>query len=352
MEKIYLFFFLLLIYTSATLYAQENVLLPDEQLIAYGVFLNDSVPDLYNDLLVQNQQHTKKFVGQIFTQKALNGEVKAYNANLQLAYYPYGIFNSKQIDPMEIITKMDGSIDSLTANELIKNNEKIPNINQINSLLFVENWILAPKGFKLEKQIKAVVPVRHFFKDFGQSENTATLKKTFRLLFPEKPCWIRQLFINRRMKLCNSVEYEFLLGSYFEPLYNWDTKYEKNGAPFFSTYSRRKFTEQLVNYALSKKAKVLDYYSHTKIDKKEIRQRLGGGNDTILIKNYFGKDEQVIVESPLAYDNIKSIIFIEDWFYDHKTLRMKKEINGIAPVFHYKENNELKKRIAFIVYFN
>jgi hypothetical protein len=56
-------------------------------------------------------------------------------------------------------------------------------------------------------------------------------------------------------------------------------------------------------------------------------------------------------------DEIKSLIFIEDWYWDKESLKLKKIVTGIAPVrTYFKSDEEGKafnvKEIVYVVYFN
>jgi len=87
----------------------------------------------------------------------------------------------------------------------------------------------------------------------------------------------------------------------------------------------------------------------------EIMKNMGAFNDTIDIFNPETKKyEQNVIESGIQLNEIKGIIFIEEWNLNNEG-HISKEVLGIAPVRYFSNNIGdtivERKRIVFVTYY-
>jgi hypothetical protein len=69
------------------------------------------------------------------------------------------------------------------------------------------------------------------------------------------------------------------------------------------------------------------------------------------------KFDTLRINAKMDLDEIRSLIFVEDWYIDWNTLAIYKTVKSVAPVrvytsSHNGEEDEIEKKIAFIVHFN
>lgn len=358
--------FLLIGVLSLPLWAQKNDLLPTEQRIAYVVFFPDSTTlnkkIFENQRVLKNTQHTPAFFGKILTEKALAGEIQTYSPSDIGKYYPYDVFESPKISPNEIKHRLGGGIDTLLVldpetdelDTVIAEIEIYP--QEIQSLYFIENWQFNAEKFTFGKQVLGIVPIRHFYRHKDIDQENILLKKVFRLLFRHDLSRRQKRKIEKRWVNCNTVSYEQMLvnrGEVYDSQSRW---FQMENAPFFTGFSRYKLIEAVVQKAISGEKPAFDFRTGEKLSVEQVKRNMGGGSDTIIV-SYGEQRAEKIVERDPRTDQVKSVVFIEDWFYDPQTLRMKKVVKGIAPVRWYFSDSDidhenLLKKIAFTIYFN
>lgn len=198
------------------------------------------------------------------------------------------------------------------------------NYNEIKGLYFKEEWFFdTTEPIIFEKNVISWSPVRYY------EQNNEKLKK---LVFKISGNEASEI-------LAKNVICEFNLDDTVSP-------------EFVKNIDSKKLSELLINKALSRKVKV---YNPMNIDeelsKEKIKQNLGERIDTIMVENTETSEmTQKVIVSIINPDEIKSLIFVEDWYYNPKTFAIKKVIKGIGPVRHYYKLDETVKKIAFIMF--
>lgn len=227
-------------------------------------------------------------------------------------------------------------------------------ISELKALLFYDVWSFDEKNFSFTKKVIAYCPIRKYpnphrddddwwFKKIGFIV-TPVLKKR------------QENKIHKRMKLFAHVEYEFPLENK-EQFGNNDNEMalytEDLESPNWNSYARQKFRNLLINKALSQQTQVKDYASGNLLGLDKVKANLGyGEQEVIMVDPDTGEEKIFKIEPEIVKEEIKSVIFIEDWYYDPETLLIEKKVKGLAPVrfFEDPETGNTVKKIAFVLY--
>lgn len=228
--------------------------------------------------------------------------------------------------------------------------------SQLQALLFFDKWFFDKEKFQLTKTVLGYCPVRKYqapSDDFG--EDKWFYRKTEWFVFPElKKGKLKRL--GKRMKFLGHFQYEFSIEN--KTLFGKDDEnalyLEELDAPNWNSFARQIFRNLLINRALSGKSKVVDYYTNNALNLDEIKENLGYGvQKVVVIDPETGQEKEIEMETNIYKEDIKSLIFFEDWYIDTKTMRIKKYVKAIAPVrFYPTEGDEWKKKIAFTIFFD
>lgn len=272
-----------------------------------------------------------KFIEDI-SAAAQNEKIKVYD------YFGMYEINPEPMSLNDLKINLTGGVDTVEiedpeTNEIsIKVFERTYPREEINQIFFKENWMLEKDAFKLKKNVTGYGIVREFERQYG--EEIKTVKKIlFELYFDNSEDEIKD-----KELLAENIKYEFSLENF---------EYVKN-------LDHEKFMRILIDKIDSGDVKAYDFYDNSKqISFKEIKTSMGLTNDTIMIE-----DPQTfeliprIIEHELTPDLFGSYIFIENWYIDRSNYKIIKEVKGIAPVyFFYRDDNELSKKIPFVVWF-
>lgn len=222
----------------------------------------------------------------------------------------------------------DDSINKTCTKETVCNNmdvSSIPiNINEIKGMFIKEEWFLdTTEPFIFEKRVLNWSSVR-----FYKKNNEVRKKLVFKISGNDA-----------NEILAKNIIYEINLDDTVNP-------------DFIKNINILKLSKLLIGKALSGKIKV---YNVMNIDEElsfqQIKQRLGERIDTILTDDpESGKTKQQIIKSEYNPEDIKSIVFVEDWYYNTKTFAIKKVVKSIAPVRHYYKFGDYVKSISFVMF--
>lgn len=208
----------------------------------------------------------------------------------------------------------------------------------IQRLVMSEDWLFNAETFSMKKQVLAYAPIKISKKEIAP--NSYDIQK--RLLF-----WIKKADTEKDKQLiASNVTYEFDL-------------YNMTNPSWLESLSVTRFVNILLNSVLEGNVKAYDFFASEKIELSTdiVRENLGATVD-----NYFVEDanQQVIdtvqVVGNIYPDEIRSVIFVEDWYVD-ADMMLHKVVKRIAPVRHYYLLNDLAedeivKKIPFVVDLN
>ncbi len=343
------------------LFKGNNLLMPSNLIVNYVVrmdtcykIINNHCSDSISKAYLSN--HTEKDLFTIILENAFSGRINFYQSDSWVSYQL--MENKKLISPTKAKEGLGETNDhSLNHHELI-------------GLNFIEEWRVTNNPLAFEKKIIAYMPIRRYFSDNDTTLQNPLYKTPFTIFdsLPQKSM-IRKS--NRRMQLTNEIAYEyFFYMDYTSPydidelmkIYNrskqslGDQILNKETSEYLSVSGIVNFLKVLVNKIINGDLKAYNYYDNQPMKVKEVEEEMGSYK--MLVEDD-GVSEHSLIEytTPMEFDEIQSIIFLEKWYMDPLTLRMQKKVVGVAPVrFYYKDDDEyeenLIRKVLFKVYFN
>jgi len=308
--------------------ANTNDLLPQKVVIKYE----------HNLAVAEDAEKIKSIDYLPFVQE-LTGKMKSGSVT---AYDPVDMskeFSKSDLDYL-LAPRMDTllDIDEKTFDTIPVVKEYRFDPTEVQRLVMSEDWHFNAEKFSMDKKIIAYAPIKVTEKEV--SPNSFDMQK--HMLF-----WVKGDGDGSGKKLLASgVTYEF-------DLYNMNTP------SWLESLSVSRFVNILLNSVLEGKVKAYDFFADEKVALSAdiVRENLGA-----TVENYFVEDEneQVVdtvqVVGNIYPDEIRSLIFVEDWYVDD-AMNLYKVVKRIAPVRHYYMLNDLAedevvKKVPFIVDLN
>jgi hypothetical protein len=211
-----------------------------------------------------------------------------------------------------------------------------PDYSEISGLFFFEKWYLNPdKGF-LNKEVIAYLPIRDYWDEYELEEDQ--LVKLKRLLFmvyqgsedaKTKKSRIKSGYsgyqhiyhgITSTLNLYNRPYYEYIHrdelthGVSDEEYSEW----EYHTFDFYKNFYAEEFLKIIIGLTLDGRFKAEDPDSPGKfLTREEILEKISWDD---------GHD--------FRYDNLNSVIFNEDWYFNPASLRIIKKVNSITIMKH------------------
>jgi hypothetical protein len=274
-----------------------------------NMLLSTSVPlsqvFVFDSVTIPSWQKTLKandFIHKLFD-KVMNSEVTVYDPNAD--------------DTSNIKTTKEEILNQL-------NQQKgLLNLSEIKSMYFKEEWFLDTTDPVLfEKKVLCWYPVRYY-----QTENIDKMKLIFKATGG-----------NPTELLAKNVIYEFNLEDTLNP-------------EFTSNLNIAKLSSLLINKALKGKIKTYDALDTNQIfTREQVLSRMGATKDSVYVDDPdTGEQTLKVINVAPMYEQITSMVFVEDWYYDPKTYSIKKVIKSVGPVRHYLKNEEPVKNIVFMM---
>ncbi|GEM_PF-4333952 len=309
----------------------KNALLPDKQLVYCRVNLqNDSMARF-----IHNYFPDTSLIKQL-TQSTTQGNLNAYEPQKwpfeDLYQYDQQLkklddFAIKQSMGYRVDTvrykKVDGSLGHQVVRDSIR-------YEQMNTLHFVESWHFNPKAFTFQKQVLAIDPIRQYVSPYNGNTRH---QYTFRLLYPSASGKNHQEKTQSQAKAYKKIRYEVTLQ-------------KKRNAPFFNHISRKRLFKAIFQKIKSGHITARDFHDSTPLSWQQVLKRMDADNDTLQqrIRQPDGtvKVKELARQRHIRYQEIKSFYFIEKWLFNPQSLRIQKDVLGIAPVRHINPN-QLRK---------
>lgn len=358
--------------------ASSNILTSNQLIIQQNIFIdtayfsisyiNKSLKKTLGNQFLQTYKVGTTDFNNILCKKITNPNFKSYIPETN-AYWENILYrekatskqNKEKLGEREIITYIedfDGEIKEYTIHEGYDKNE-------IRSLLFNDSWYLNVNNFNFQKTVKSYTPIRHYFREDDIDSEEPAMRKVA-TIYPDNNLKRREIKrINKRMQLFQQVKYEMYIGNTYEFTpqntdylqYDWHLYVEKENSPLFNSYARKQFIFYTLNEVLSGNKIGYDIKTGEKISIKEIREKLGEKQVMQEIVDPDGEVKEIVIDIPLNMFEIKSFIFIEDWYVDTVSMQINKKVIGIAPVRHYYHDIDIdqmnvRKAIPFVMYLN
>ncbi len=340
---------------SNTANISENALMPQKQIVRYFTELRKD--SIHNRSLAKYQKTNIDIAEYIFD-KALKGEISVYENDESGIYKPDTLFKKLTVD--DIKEKL-GAIEQTVSYTDENGNEVTQTIQlevkplEITEIGFVEEWEMNETEFSMTKKVLLYNFVREYERDNGEKRKLVSFTVQPNILANAKPNWelactkVSEVYIDAAT-ISDVLEYgkerqeKWQAGN---ALFN-----ERNA--FWNHYTYNKFVSLVFNKVNRGSAKPYDFVSQQVLDSNEIENRLGVVETTISYYNEDGEEVTTTIKQEPNVNEISSVVFIEDWYFDKNTLALKKEIKGIAPVRYYfnGQTNSLVKDIVFVVPFN
>lgn len=313
---------------SNTVSTKTNDLLPKKVSIKYEHDMN--VPDGSE---VLSGFDYASFVNTL-SSKALAGELKVYDPNDDKNVLPkrdvdiaVGVYND---------TLIDISLETMDTVAQIRTFEN--DLSQIKRIFFQESWNFNEESFTMSKVVDQYSPIKIYYRDVDTAKLDMLKKQTF---------WVKGEADENNLQLIKeNIAYEFNF-------------YTTNSYRWLENLSIGRFTDILLDNVLEKKVEAYDFFEREKpLTVDEVRMRLGE-----TVEYYYVEDENqqivdtVEVKGEIYKDEIRSVLFVEDWYYDTKTFQIVKKVKQIAPIrqyINYYENGDQDevKRVAFVINLN
>jgi len=308
---------------------------------------------VFNDLLPKNvtikYEHNlnipenSEIMSTIDRKTFVDGLADALLAGSVTAYDPSDM---TEVLPIERIQMMLGSyndtligIDEAKADTVLQVEKKTANRKQISRLLFNEEWQFVEESFSMTKKVQSYSPIKVYYRN-DDSVKKDIVKKQLLWVKPEDK------ESSNLSLLKENVTYEF-------PFYTATSHL------WLENLSVGRFAEILIDNVTEGKIPAYDFFEKGKaLDVKEVRRRLGETVDFYYVpKNGSDEMDTVEVRGAIYRDEIRSVIFVEDWYLDNSTKQIVKKVKQIAPVRQYVniydngEEDEIK-RIVYVVNLN
>lgn len=383
MKKYPIILSVILFFSVGSINAQNNNALIQEDLIMYDRIPLDSshyttgedeYSIFYRKLFFKNKNISKINIKKLIIKHLLKPETVVFED-----YIPYENDLYKNLMPVKYSTEdirkqlgectdtimtFDPDIEEFTET-IIQN--KI-DTTEINGIIFYDKWIFDENKFKMYKEVTAFSPVRNYFRP----DDLGKIMPLYKLVawFVFEPYKNKKEMKNsvKRMKLISEVTYEYYINNVELEIYRinedlmqglqLEKNLKKQGCEYWTSYAKEKFKHLIIDDVISRKRKGFDFQTLKLLETEKCKKRIGIFTDSIYSPNIeTGEFTVNTFERQLDYSEIKSFIFIENWYVDEITLRIKKEVLGVAPVrTYYKEDDynseKPQKIIPFVVYFN
>lgn len=208
----------------------------------------------------------------------------------------------------------------------------------VQKLVFREEWNFSKEKFAMTKTVREYAPIRMVKRDLdGNGFDVA--KQMLLWVKADKKSETRTL-------LAENVTYELNL-------------YNQDNPEWLESLSVSRFVDLILSQVLDGKSKAYDFFSNDKValSTDVIRTNLGATVETYYVENEEKNvTDTVQVAGNIYPDEIRSVIFVEDWYVDDNMM-IYKTVKRIAPVRHYHMVNELAedeivKKVPFIVDLN
>jgi hypothetical protein len=355
-------------------FRKDNLLLPDRLLVLDRVPFDSVFTEESSSLHLDNTSmplfgyRRELDILRVIANKAVQGAVKVYSSDTVDFMDPLNPKNIARPMGLAEIRQQLGERNETTY-VLNEKGEETCVVRKLEMALeelvgfnFIEEWAFTISPLRFTKNVMAYMPIRRWLDWRSDFEDDYHYTRPFVLLNPQAPtkpeAALRraaqvkyELFFNADYGY-NRISYTEIVRNYLNNQTLGDYVISLPSYSFLSTLNQRILVKTLVENAIEGKSRVLDYDSDKPIFPSDIRSR-AFRNETVTYYNADGELRDTIVTKNIT-DEIRSVVFIEDWFFDTETMRMQKKVTGIAPVRYYYdssfgEDDLIKREVLFVV---
>ncbi|BDX39101.1 hypothetical protein CYCD_24560 [Tenuifilaceae bacterium CYCD] len=356
-------------------FRKDNILMPDKLIISEHIGFDTlyayTIDSLANDRLVRPFFEIQKYVDftKILAEKALDETIKVYDASQYNSQLPYSALNpDKQLLVTEIQKNL--GLDTFKVIESIDDGSyrlvvKAIDLEELNSINFIEDWNLSENPLCLKKNVYAIEPIRRYSGYWSDDMDNYRHYRAFRFFNNQN-----NQSNNQNLKLIARVRYEhfFNIDRGFQSnnfqqlvqgyLQHSETDYEANmgsynvNTPFFNGFNQRIFIQTILDNAFSGKVKATEFGGNRVLTPDEAHSKVFEPVIVQVMNFDTGLYEDRTVTNDYTSEII-SVIFTEEWYFDEASLQFQKKVTGIAPVRYYidssKEQDTLKRKVLFTI---
>jgi hypothetical protein len=338
--------------------AIKNSLIPESFTIVYDINLNDS-------LAPENMQNIPNI--------GLNEVVLSRIFNSEVSPYEYSFDENKITDTLtinEAKEKLGGGIEEVNIEDIetgvivTRNISRSISIAEITKYRFLEEWNLDEKNFKFTKKIIAYSPIRQYYRD----EDYDQLNPFYRIAFT--------IFNDKRgqLKQAKADKWTLIKKAIYEVPFDkkpWGndsigraisyklseagyTLLENENCPFLNSVTRRNIALLLYKAAMDKNTIAYDFNGYYR-KKEDINNSLDIREMEIEPNSESEYQSTIKIWSEFLPEEIKALLFFEDWYINESTLQFDKRITAIAPIRYYHKYDDVeyeRKSIPFVLYTN
>jgi len=358
-------------------FRKDNILLPDKLIfsehIGFDTLYAYTTDSLTNDKLSKPFFEIQKYADftKILAEKALDETIKVYDASRYGYQLPYSALNP---DRQLLVTEIQKNlgVDTFKVIESIDDGTyrlaiKAIDFGELNSINFIEDWILNENPLSLKKNVYAIEPIRRYSGYWSDDMNDYRYYRAFRFFNNQN-----KQSNNQNLKLIARVKYEYFFNidqgfqnKNFKQLVEGYMHYSENGyevnlgnynvnAPFFNCFNQHIFIQTILDNAFSGKVKATEFGGNKVLTPDELRSKVFEPVIVQVMNFDTGLYEDRTVTNDYTSEII-SVIFTEEWYFDEALLRFQKKVTGIAPVRYYidssKEQDTIKRKVLFNIEF-
>ncbi len=334
----------------------ENALMPKNQRVYYAPLIKSD--SMFGLSLAHYQKEYFDFTSYIID-KALKGEIKVYQSDNSLESNYDTDNEPAQLSLADIKKQLGMGIQTISYEDQDGNTKTQTTASEyrpeeIVRIGFLEDWFLKGIDFTLTKKILKYDLVRKYSP--ANSDEIRYLK-VFSVIPNDsiKPHWELACSKVTKVNIWAGSYQEYLDMSKQEKseFVNGFVTLDNDCNSFWNSYTFKKFVNLLFDGIKSGKLKVFDFSTKKEIGMDEVEKRMGAGMKTISYMDQNGDYVAQTIKMDVHPEEIWSVLFIEDWYFDKSNLALKKVIKGIAPVRHYYQDDVgLKTEVVCVIFFN
>lgn len=139
-----------------------------------------------------------------------------------------------------------------------------------------------------------------------------------------------------------------------EITYELDFNKDENRPQWLNKLKREKLVDILFDKVLSGEWTAYTYFYNQPISKQELVNLCSLQVDTVSYLDTNGDTLQKVIETKFDRDEIKYMMFKEEWYFDENDFCMQKKVVMMAPIreFYIEGSNKPYKQVLFMVYFD
>ncbi len=278
-------------------------------------------------------EQNEKFIfdwAKVYRSKAENGEIPLHNTDISTLNRNFSEKDYKLIPKNEVKAKFTEG-DELVEGKTV-------------GIQTHETWYFDAEAYTFTKEVFAYA----LFSKYLKNDDPRHKLNGFVLNHPET--------LNPSdMKHIKSLKYEVGYDDYYRFTESLSADFENDKPLFYNQFSTQKFKDIIMEDILTGKITAFDTETKSALNIEQFNGKLVA--DSILIETINSDIGELTLQlSPISVnsDNIKSLIFEEDWYLNTETLQLQKIVRSISPVFYYPEaeDGEYRKMTPFYIVVN